>query len=125
MLEIGRQMLSNAGAFTFTFLGNFDEAKLRPLIEQYIASLPGDSKKAKTYKQMDMYVKGEVANHFTRKMETPKCIALEMWTAKMPYSLGPTEVSLAMARNLSLPCRATVRWIPTSVNRRSVCLRAS
>ena len=87
MLEIGRQMLSNAGAFTFTFLGNFDEAKLRPLIEQYIASLPGDSKKAKTYKQMDMYVKGEVANHFTRKMETPKCIALEMWTAKMPYSL--------------------------------------
>ena len=87
MLEIGRQMLSNAGAFTFTFLGNFDEAKLRPLIEQYIASLPGDPKKAQTYKQMDMYVKGEVENHFTRKMETPKCIALEMWTAKMPYSL--------------------------------------
>lgn len=87
MLEIGREMLSNAGAFTFTFLGNFDEAKLRPLIEQYIASLPGDPKKAKTYKQMDMYVKGEVENNFTRKMETPKCIALEMWTAKMPYSL--------------------------------------
>lgn len=87
MLEIGREMLSNAGAFTFTFLGNFDEAKLRPLIEQYIASLPGDPKKAKNYKQMDMYVKGEVENNFTRKMETPKCIALEMWTAKMPYSL--------------------------------------
>ncbi len=87
MLEIAREMLSNAGAFTFTFVGNYDEAKLRPLIEQYIASLPGDRKKATNYKQLDMYAKGEIENNFSRKMETPKCIAVEYWTSKMPYSL--------------------------------------
>ena len=109
MLEIAREMLSNPGAFTFTFIGNFDEAKLRPLIEQYIASLPGDRKKAKTYKQMEMYVKGEVVNHFTRPMETPKCIGLEMWTAKMPYSLENTVLASVAGDVLSMEYLKQIR----------------
>ena len=109
MLEIGREMLSNAGAFTFTFIGNFDEAKLRPLIEQYIASLPGDRKKAKNYKQIDMYVKGEVQNNFSRKMETPKCIGLEMWTANMPYSLENAVLASVAGDVLSMEYLKQIR----------------
>jgi zinc protease len=35
-----KDRLSNAGDFTFYFVGNFDEAKLKPLVLTYIGSLP-------------------------------------------------------------------------------------
>ena len=36
VLELGKQMFTNAKDFTFFFVGNYDEATLLPLIEQYI-----------------------------------------------------------------------------------------
>jgi zinc protease len=39
-LEIFRDRFSDAGDFTFYFVGSFDPEELRPLVEQYIASLP-------------------------------------------------------------------------------------
>ena len=43
ILEIAKQLTSNAAAYTVTIVGNFDEAAIRPLLEQYIASQDGDS----------------------------------------------------------------------------------
>ncbi len=37
---IYKERFADASDFTFTFVGNFDEQKIRPLIEQYIGSLP-------------------------------------------------------------------------------------
>ena len=33
-LELGKQLFGNAKEYTFFFVGNFDEAKILPLIEQ-------------------------------------------------------------------------------------------
>tara|TARA_R110002096_G_scaffold361075_3_gene554150 strand:+ start:44846 stop:47713 length:2868 start_codon:yes stop_codon:yes gene_type:complete len=38
--EIYKERFADAGDFTFIFVGNIDEAKFRPLIETYVASLP-------------------------------------------------------------------------------------
>lgn len=41
---IFKERFADAGDFTFTFVGNFDVDKIKPLLEQYIASLPATSR---------------------------------------------------------------------------------
>lgn len=87
-LQIAKERYANAADFTFYFIGNFDEATLRPLIEQYIASLPSNPKQKENWKPVTTYAQGKVNNYFTRKMETPKAIARMMWyNNKIPYTL--------------------------------------
>ena len=81
ILQIAKERTANAGSFTFTFVGNFDEKTLQPLIEQYIASLPSTNKRA-SWKDVETYAKGTVINRFRRKMETPKAKAYMIWYAK-------------------------------------------
>ena len=88
ILQIAKERTQNAAAYTFTLVGNFDEATLRPLIEQYLGSLPGDPKKVVKGKDLDKVFKGEVKNNFRRKMETAKAIAVMVWNNRdMQYSL--------------------------------------
>ena len=88
VLEIAKERTSNAADYTFYFVGNFDEEVIRPLIEQYIASLPGKKGKISNWVNFDTHPEGEVINHFTRQMETPKANAQIYWyDTKTPYSL--------------------------------------
>ena len=87
ILEIAKERTANAGDFTFTFVGNFDEETIRPLIEQYIASLP-DNGTRENWKPVSAYAKGDVENKFYRKMETPKANTYMFWyNNKAPYTL--------------------------------------
>ncbi len=88
IMEIAKERTANATNYTFTFVGNFDEATIRPLIEQYIASLPA-KKGVKTNWVNDVDMpKGEVINHFTKKMESPKEYEVVIWhNNDLPYSL--------------------------------------
>ena len=88
IIEIAKERTANAANYTFTFVGNFDEATIRPLIEQYIASLPA-KKGVKTnwVNEIEM-PKGEVINHYTKKMESPKEFEIIIWhNNELPYSL--------------------------------------
>ena len=88
ILQIAKEQTANAAAYTFTIIGNYDEASIRPLIEKYLASLPGNVKKVVKGKDVDATFKGEVKNNFKRKMETPKAIAVMLWlNTNMKYSL--------------------------------------
>ena len=88
ILQIAKEQTQNAAAFTFTIVGNYDEATIRPLIEQYLASLPGNAKKVQKGKDVDEIFKGNVKNNFRRKMETPKAIAVMVWKSEdIAYSL--------------------------------------
>ena len=88
IMEIAKERTANAANYTFTFVGNFDEATIRPLIEQYIASLPAKKGvKSNWVNDMDM-PEGQVINHFTKKMESAKEFEVVIWhNNKMPYSL--------------------------------------
>ena len=85
IMQMAKERFSNAGEFVFYFVGNFDEATLRPLIEQYIASLPSQ-KKATGWKEVPSFVKGKVQNKFNRKMESPKASAYEAWHMPVAYT---------------------------------------
>ena len=87
ILQMAKERTANAAAFTFTIIGNYDEATIRPLIEQYIASLPAQKEIVKS-KDLSTDYTGKVVNDFKHKAETPKSIAVLHWyTKKVPYTL--------------------------------------
>lgn len=88
ILAIAKERTANAGAWTFTIIGNFDNDSIRPLICQYIASLPAKGKVEKG-KRTNFLQKGEITNEFKRKQETPKSTAYMIWyNEDIPYTLG-------------------------------------
>ena len=87
ILQITKERTANAGDFTFIFVGNFEEETLRPMIEQYVASLP-DNGKREQWRPITTYHKGNITNRFVRKMETPKANVRMLWyDTKVPYTL--------------------------------------
>ena len=87
ILQMAKERTANAAAYTFTIIGNYDEATIRPLIEQYIAALPGNQPVVKG-SNVNTDFKGVVVNNFQKKAETPKAIAVMIWNSKqIPYTL--------------------------------------
>ena len=88
VLQIAKERTANAANYTFIFVGAFDEAVIRPYIEQYIASLPGKKGKQSNFANVESHPEGQTIVHFTRKSETPKAIARIFWyDTKTPYTL--------------------------------------
>ena len=88
MLQIAKERTANAADYTFIFVGAFDEAVIRPYIEQYIASLPATKGKKSNFVDCESHPVGQTITHFTRKSETPKAMAQIYWyDAKTPYTL--------------------------------------
>ena len=101
MLEMAKERFANAADFVFYFVGNFDEAQIRPLIEQYIASLPG-KKATSTYQAVVPYATGENINKFTREMTAPKSISFDFWHKTAAYNLENSVLADAAGQVLSM-----------------------
>ena len=88
VLEIAKERTANAADFTFYFVGSFDEATIKTLIEQYIASLPAKKGQAEDFKEVTQLATGNVVNEFIQKMETPQATAVMMWHSSLaPYTM--------------------------------------
>ena len=109
ILQIAKERFQNAGQFTFIFCGNFDEVAIRPLIEQYIASLPATKAKAEDFNEILTLATGEVVNQFKVKTESPKATAFEVWHADVPYTLENIVKIDAVGQVLSMIYLKTIR----------------
>ncbi|MBR5725991.1 MAG: insulinase family protein [Muribaculaceae bacterium] len=88
ILEIAKERTANAANYTFLFVGSFDEAVIRPLIEQYIASLPAKKGVKSNWVNVADRPTGQTIKHFAHKMETPKTTLYINWSNdQMPYTL--------------------------------------
>lgn len=88
ILQIAKERTANAAGWKFFIIGNFDEDSIRPLICQYIASLPVKGKIQKGHR-VAFLQKGQIDNFFDRKMETPKANAYMIWyNEDMPYTVA-------------------------------------
>ena len=88
IMEIAKERTANAAGYTFTFVGSFDEAAIRPLIEQYIASLPAKKGVKTNWADIAEIPTGENITHFTQKMETPQGMIRVYWLDnKIPCTL--------------------------------------
>jgi zinc protease len=70
-IDFYRERFADASNFTFIFVGNVDPATLRPLVEQYIATLPSTKKNRETAGEPILMAKGNIVNHFDRVVEEP------------------------------------------------------
>ena len=88
ILSIINEQLANAADFTFVFSGNFDEAELKTLVEQYIASLPSvkGKKQDLKYNSAVEIKAGSEEKEYAMKMEVPQGSAAVVISGKMPYS---------------------------------------
>ena len=106
-LELGKQLYGNAKDYTFYFVGNFDEKQILPLIEQYIASLPSNGKQFKN-KSVEQ-VTGKIVNKFTKEMENPQDMAVEVYNSEAPYSLKNSVLADVTARVLGMDYNRNIR----------------
>ena len=109
ILEMAKERTANAAAYTFTIIGNYDEQTIRPLVEQYLGSLPSQ-KKVQKGKFIDTDFKGKVVNDFKHKAETPKAIAVMVWySKKVPYNLENSVKASIAGQILSMEYLKKIR----------------
>lgn len=95
VMEMYKKQFSNPGNFVFTFVGNIDEAKVKPVIEQYLASLPGKAAKADFVKVPMGIEKGKTAETVEREMQTPKATVMIASSGTMERNLK-NELSMSI-----------------------------
>lgn len=111
ILSIIREQLANAAEFTFVFSGNFDEAELKALVEQYIATLPSvKGKKQELKHNPAVEIKsGNEEKEFSLKMEVPQGSAAVIISGKMPYSFKNRLMASMSAQIISARLLSEVR----------------
>lgn len=89
MLSMYKKAVSNAADFTFIFTGNVNLDSIRPLLEQYIATLPSTGKKNKVAQLSSLEnVGGQVKNMFKLPMLTPSTQVLDIYSDNnIPYNI--------------------------------------
>ncbi|MBR4366641.1 MAG: insulinase family protein [Bacteroidaceae bacterium] len=87
LLEMYKERFADADDFDFFFIGDIDMDALKPLLCQYIATLPVLKGKEK-YKDISLKMaKGEATNVFEKEQETPNATVLFLYHAPMEYNM--------------------------------------
>lgn len=111
-LKLVHDYFSNAADFTFFFVGDIDMETLKPLLEQYIATLPADPANAvKTYEPNPRYEakSGTATDVFTMKMETPQTTCMVLVEGEMPYTPKNRQMASVVGQILSNRLIKTIR----------------
>ena len=112
ILDMAHAMLSNAADYTFTFVGNVDVDSLRPLVEQYIATLPADVATRDTEYNVNpdygMH-EGKATDTYTAKMETPQTWAAIIAFGDMDYNAKDSRLASVAGQILTSRLIETVR----------------
>lgn len=92
-----KQLFADINGATMYITGNVDETTLIPMLEKYVGSLAkGKKNTGWNIANITKPVKGQVADVFNTKMETPKATVIQVYSADVPYTLQK-EVNLDAA----------------------------
>jgi zinc protease len=112
-LEIVKKAFENAGEYTFYFVGSFDLDTLKPLVEQYIASLPGKAvKKNAKYPEVastELIRKGSGTEKEQMTMDTPTTYTSIMLYGDMPVNAKNKTLASVAGQILSARLLKLVR----------------
>ena len=87
VITMYKQLYFNPGSFVFTFVGNINEDEVKPVIEQYLASLPGEAVEGEFIKVPMDFEKGNLENIFNREMQNPKASVFNTVTGNVERTL--------------------------------------
>ncbi len=99
---------SDFSGATFVFVGNIDPAKLQPLVEQYIASLPAKGKKDKWKNVGISYAVGKVTKEITQGSE-PKSYVSMMFGAPDTWNRDSARDARVLGMVLQIRLREVLR----------------
>lgn len=86
-LDLFKQRFADMGDFTFVFVGNIDEKVFKPLVAQYIATLPSKKSKVKeNFIPRGELLEGNRNIHFDKDVQVAKATVCAVYTGKMDYS---------------------------------------
>lgn len=110
IMEMYKERFGDASGFVFTFVGNVDTDSIRPLIEQYLATLPANGKiEQGNVKEVPPIRKGNYVNRFKRPMETPKASVVNFYSGQMDYNLENIITATMLKQVLDLVYTEKVR----------------
>ena len=101
-LDLVKKTLSNAADFTFIFVGNIDAQTLKPMLEKYIASIPGDASKKAEVKELSPidFAKGQVKNEWKQPMQAPGTTVYNVYSgSNIPYNIS-TDAKMGLIGDL-------------------------
>lgn len=111
MMDILKNQMKNAADYTFVFTGNITAEQLKPMLEQYIASLPstGKAEIPATISPIPV-IKGEVNDLFDIQMEIP---STQVWVTiddnNIPFNCSNSAMIQAIADILDIVFTETLR----------------
>ena len=111
--KIARGLTSNICDYTFVFVGNIDIATFKPLVEQYIASIPGNASMAiRSIPEFhpELFVTpGRFDDRAKTKMETPQTWVAIIESAEMPFTSKNSKMASIVGQILTNRLLKTVR----------------
>jgi zinc protease len=100
-MTIYKSRFSDASNFTFTFVGNFDTATIKQLLEKYLGALPALHKK-ETFKDLQLdYPQGRIARKIVAGTEPQSIVALA-FSGMFKYDMATSDQMKALAGILTL-----------------------
>lgn len=107
-LDFYRDRFSDAGDFTFTFVGAFEPAELRPLVERYLASLPTTGRQ-ESWRDLGVTPPEGVVKETVRKGLEPKGRQTLVFTGPFEFSRQNRYTLGSMTEVLRNMLRETLR----------------
>lgn len=110
IMEMYKECFGDASGFVFSFVGNIDTDGIRPLVEQYLATLPATGKIEQGNANVVPAIrKGNYVNRFKRSMEIPKATVVNFYSGQMDYNLENIITSTMLKQILDLVYTEQVR----------------
>ncbi len=107
-IQIYKERFANAGDFTFLFVGSFDEAAMKPLVEKYIGSLPFTAKK-EVFKDLGIRPPSGSVEKIISKGADPKSMVAMIFTAPAVYNLNDAFALKSLGEVMSIKLTEQLR----------------
>lgn len=99
--DIYKDRFADASDFTFTFVGSFDPEKIKPLLEQYLGSLPS-TKRSETAKDLGIKIPSGKIDKKVYKGQEPKANVRLIFSGDYTYNEKNNNQLDALAEVLSI-----------------------
>ncbi len=109
MMQIYRGCFSDASGFKMILTGNVDLQTLRPLLCQYIASLPATRQKKAVVNAHPPFRNADETRLFRKKMETPSALVSIFYNFSVPFTAKNDLILDMLGRVLTIAYTDSVR----------------
>ncbi len=107
-LAFYKDRFADASDFTFVFVGSFDLATMKPLVERYLAALPSIHRR-ETWKDVGIHTPAAVVEKQVQKGIEPKSMAAIVFSGPFEFDQTHRVAIRALAQVLQTRLRETIR----------------